>query len=380
MPYHLSDEQEIVRSSIREFAEAEVKPLAATLDREHRPPLETLPKLAEMGILGMTIPAEYGGSATDYLSFVIAIEELARVCATTSVIVDVHGGLACANIVRWGNEEQKQKYLPGMASGDIIGSFCLTEPSAGSDAGALKTKAVKDGDSYVLNGQKIFITNAGFAKVFCVLARTSDEGGTRGISAFLVDRGTPGFAIGDPERKMGIRGSSTCALQFSDCRVPASALLGNEGDGFKVAMSGLDGGRTGIAAQALGIAQGAFEEMVDYAKQRVQFGKPIAEQQAIQWMIADSATEIAAGRSLVYEAADLEDRHLPFSQQASMAKLYCGPLATRVTHRAVQVHGGNGYIEGYPVERMYRDSRITEIYEGTSEIQRMVISRLVLRK
>ncbi|MDR1513812.1 MAG: acyl-CoA dehydrogenase family protein, partial [Propionibacteriaceae bacterium] len=249
-----TDEQEVVRQSIREFAEAEIKPLAATLDREHRPPLEAIPKLAAQGILGMTIPQEYGGSRIDNVSFVIAIEEVSRVCATTGVMLDVHASLVCQAILRWGAEEQKRHYLPKMASGEIIGSFCLTEPGAGSDAGGLATKAVADGDGYVINGQKIFITNGGFAKVFIVLARTSDEPGTRGISAFLVDRGTPGLGIGEPERKMGIRGSSTVALTFDDMRVPASALLGPVGAGFKIAMSGLDAGRTGIAAQALGIA------------------------------------------------------------------------------------------------------------------------------
>jgi alkylation response protein AidB-like acyl-CoA dehydrogenase len=310
---------------------------------------------------------------------VIALEELSRCCATTGVITEVHTSLCCTSILRFGTDEQKQRYLPGMAAGRNIGAFCLTEPGAGSDAGALATSARRDGSDYVIEGQKIFITNGSFADIFIVMARTSDAPGTRGISAFLVDRGTPGFEIGPPERKMGIRGSSTTPISLSQVRVPASAMLGNDGEGFKIAMRGLDGGRTGIAAQALGIAQGAFEAAVTYAKERVQFGKPIAALQAIQWMIADMATDIEAGRMLVYQAADLEDRGQPFAGAAAKAKLFCGPMATRVTHAAVQVHGGNGFIEGYPVERMYRDARITEIYEGTNEIQRLVISRQYLR-
>ncbi|MDR1077874.1 MAG: acyl-CoA dehydrogenase [Propionibacteriaceae bacterium] len=379
MPFHLTDEQEIMRASVRQFAEAEVKPLAAVLDREHRPPLETIPKLADLGVLGMTIPPDYGGSGADYLSFILALEELARVCATTAVMVEVHASLVATSILGFGDQAQKTRYLPELAAGRLIGAFALTEPGAGSDAAALTTRAEADGDDFVLNGQKIFITNGSFAGVFLVLAKTSPAAGTKSISAFLVDRDRPGLSVGEPERKMGIRGSSTVSLLFDDLRVPRSALLGQLGQGFSIAMRSLDGGRTGIAAQALGIAQGAYEEAVDYAKQRVQFGQPIARLQAIQWMIADMATDLEAGRLLVYQAADLEDRGLPFSDAAAKAKLFCGPMATRVTHSALQILGGNGYTEAYPVERMCRDARITEIYEGTNEIQRLVIARSALR-
>ena len=379
MPYQLTDEQQLVRSSVREFAEAEIKPLAAGLDRDHKPPTEIIPRLAEMGILGMTIPQEYGGSWSGHLSLALTLEEIARCCATTAVMVEVHGSLCSEIISHWGNEEQKQHYLPKLASGEIIGAFCLTEPQAGSDAGTLATSAKQDGDSWVINGQKIFITNADFAGVFLLFVRTSDKPGTKGISAFLVDKDTPGLEIGAPERKMGLRGSSTCPLRFVDMRVPASAMLGEEGQGFKVAMSGLDSGRVGIAAQALGIAQAAYEEAVAYAKQRVQFGAPLASLQGIQWMIADMRTDLEAGRLLVYQAADLADRGLPYSQEASIAKLYCAQLANRTTDTAVQIHGGLGFIEGITVERLYRDCRITRIYEGTDEVQRLVIARNELR-
>jgi alkylation response protein AidB-like acyl-CoA dehydrogenase len=379
MPFHLTDQQQLVKDSVREFADAEIKPLAATLDREHRPPLENIPKLAEMGVLGMTIPEQYGGTRTDYLSFIVALEEISRACATTGVMVEVHASLVSTSILHFGTEEQRQRYLPDMAAGRKIGAFCLTEPQAGSDAGALASTAVLADGHYTLNGQKVFITNGSFAEVFIVLARTSEAPGTRGITAFLVDRGTPGLEIGEPERKMGIRGSSTTPVSLSDVRIPASARLGEDGQGFKIAMKGLDGGRTGIAAQALGIAQGAFDEARAYAKERVQFGQPIARLQAIQWMIADMAVDLEAGRALVYQAADLEDRGQPFADAAAKAKLFCGPMSTRVAHAAMQVFGGIGYTDAYPVERMYRDARITEIYEGTNEIQRLVIARGLLR-
>ncbi|MDR0593589.1 MAG: acyl-CoA dehydrogenase family protein [Bifidobacteriaceae bacterium] len=379
MPFQLTDEQVLTRDSVREFAEAEIAPIAAEIDQNHRPPLESIGKLAEAGLLGMLIPEEYGGAGLDALSYAIAIEELSRVCATHGVLVEAHSSLCTWAIAHHGTEDQKRKYLPDLASGEAVGAFGLTEPNAGSDASSLATTAVRDSDEFVLNGQKIFITNGGFAKTFVIMARSTDAPGVKGISAFIVERGRPGFEILEPERKMGIRGSSTTPLAFTGCRIPAANLLGQEGAGFKIAMQILDGGRTGIAAQAVGIAQGAFEAACKYAKERVQFGRPIAALQAIQWLIADMAVDIAAGRALVYRAADLESRGEPHGQAAAMAKLFCGEMATRVTGKAIQVHGGVGYTEAYPVERAYRDAKITEIYEGTSEIQRLVIARHYLR-
>ncbi|MDR0488521.1 MAG: acyl-CoA dehydrogenase [Propionibacteriaceae bacterium] len=377
--FGLTDEQELIRSSVREFSEAEVAPLAAEIDRDHRPPLETIPKLAELGLLGILIPEQYGGTEMDSVSYCVVIEELSRCCATTGVMVEAHSSLCTWPIVHFGTEEHKQRYLPDLASGVKMGAFGLTEPGAGSDAGALATTARRDGDEFVLNGQKVFITGGGYSEVFIVFARSTEAPGTKGISAFIVDRDTPGFTIGEGERKLGIRGSSTPPLMFSDVRIPATNLLGREGQGFEIAMATLDGGRTGIAAQAVGIAQGAFEAAIDYAQQRVQFGKPLAALQAIQWMIADMATSIDAGRLLVYQAADLEDRGIPHGIAAAQAKLFCGEMASAVAGKAIQIHGGNGYTEAYPVERAYRDAKITEIYEGTSEIQRLVIGRSFLR-
>ena len=378
MGFALTDEQQIVRDAIREFADAEVAPLAGVIDREHRPPLENLPKMAALGLFGMLVPEEFGGSGADTLSYVIAVEELARRCATHAVVVEAHSSLCCWPIVHFGTAEQKAAYLPALASGEKIGAFALTEAGAGTDAGSSRTTAVRDGDEYVLDGQKVFITNGTFAQVFIVVARTSDDG-AKGLSAFIVDRDTPGFTVGEPERKLGIRGSATNPLGFVGARVPAANRLGAEGDGYAIAMATLDGGRTGIAAQAVGIAQGAFEAAVDYAKQRVQFGKPIARQQAIQWMVADMATSIEAGRLLTHQAAALEDAGEDFTARASMAKLFCAQMAVQVASAAIQVHGGNGYTEEYPVERAYRDAKITEIYEGTNEVQRMVIARGALR-
>lgn len=379
MSYLLTDEQEITRQAVREFAEAEVAPLAAEIDRDHRYPSETIPKMAELGLFGMPFPEEVGGSGADWVSYAIAIEELARACATTGVILETHVSLGTWPILTFGTEEQKAKYLPDLTSGRKLASFGLTEPMAGSDVANIATTARLDGDQYVINGQKIFITSGGYSEVFVIFARTSEGNGVKGISAFIIEKGTPGFTIGEGERKLGIRGSSTPPLFFSDVRVPRSAMLGEEGQGFSIAMQALDGGRMGIAAQALGIAQGALDAAVAYAKERVQFGKPIATLQGIQWLIAEMATDVEAARLLVYQSAALMDAGQPAAVAAAKAKLFAGETASRVASKAIQVHGGNGYTEAYPVERAYRDARITQIYEGTNEVQKIVIARSLLR-
>jgi len=380
MDFELTDEQELIREAVREFADAEVAPIAAELDRDHRFPTELLPKLAELNLMGMPYPEKVGGAGADYVSYVIMIEELSRACATTSVVVSAHSSLATWPIYKFGTPEQHDKYLSDMASGRRLGAFALTEPAAGTDAAAGTCTAVLKGDEYVLNGSKIFISNAPYAEIYVVFAKTDPAApGTRGMSAFIVERDTPGFSVGEAEHKLGIRGSSTPPLYFSDCRIPKDALLGEEGTGFKIAMQTLDGGRIGIAAQALGIAQAALDASVAYAKERVQFGKPIATLQAIQWMIADMATEIDAARLLVYRAASCVDNGRPYSTEGAMAKLFASETATRVAGKAIQIHGGYGYTESYPVERNWRDAKITEIYEGTSEVQRMVIARSCLR-
>jgi butyryl-CoA dehydrogenase len=379
MDFELTDEQQLIRDAVREFAEAEVTPIAAELDRDHRFPRELLPKLAEMNLMGMPYSEKEGGAGADYVSYVIAVEELSRACASTGVILSAHTSLATWPVFKFGTEAQKDQYLHDMASGRRLGAFALTEPAAGTDAGAGTATAMLHPDGYALNGSKMFITNAPFAEVYIVFAKTDPERGTRGMSAFIVEKDTPGFSVGEAEHKLGIRGSSTPPVYFSDCRVPREALLGAEGDGFKIAMATLDGGRIGIAAQALGIAQAALDASVAYAKERVQFGKPIATLQAIQWMIADMATEIDAARLLVYRAASCVDHGRPYSTEGAMAKLFASETATRVAGKAIQIHGGYGYTESYPVERNYRDAKITEIYEGTSEVQRMVIARSALR-
>ena len=379
MDFELSDEQELIRTTVREFADAELAPIAAELDRDHRFPVETVPKLANLSLLGMPYPEEVGGAGGDYVSYAIEVEEIARVCTTTSVIVAAHTSLAIWPIYRFGTPAQKDRYLHDMASGRRLGAFALTEPAAGTDAGAGTCTAVLKGDEYVLNGSKIFITNAPYAEIYIVFAKTDPAQATHGMSAFIVERDTPGFSVGEAEHKLGIRGSSTPPLYFNDCHIPKDALLGGEGNGFRVAMQTLDGGRITIAAQAVGIAQGALDAAAAYAKERVQFGKPIAALQAIQWMIADSATEVDAARLLAYRAASYVDNGRPHGTEGAMAKLFAAETATRVAGRAIQVHGGYGYTESYPVERMWRDAKITEIYEGTSEVQRMVIARSALR-
>jgi alkylation response protein AidB-like acyl-CoA dehydrogenase len=377
--FELTDEQQLIRDAVREFAEAEVAPIAAELDRDHRFPHELLPKLAEMNLMGMTYPEKEGGAGADYVSYVIAVEEISRVCASTGIIMSSHNSLATWPIYTFGTRAQKDHYLQDMTSGRRLGAFALTEPAAGTDAAAGTTTATPTADGYALNGSKMFISNAPHAEIYIVFAKTDPDRGTRGISAFIVERDTPGFAVGEAEHKMGIRGSSTPPIYLTDCRVPKEALLGEEGEGFKIAMATLDGGRIGVSAQALGIAQAALEASVDYAKERVQFGKPIANLQAIQWMIADSALDVDAARLLVYRAASCVANGRPYSTEGAMAKLFASEAATRVAGRAIQIHGGYGYTESYPVERNYRDAKITELYEGTSEVQRMVIARSALR-
>lgn len=379
MKFELTEIQSLIQNTVREFAQCAVAPIAAEIDRNHRFPEELIPQLAELNLLGVPYAEELGGAGADNLSYVIVIEELARVCASTSVIVSAHTSLGTWPIYQFGTDAQKEKYLQKLASGEWLGAFALTEPGAGTDAAAGMTTAVLEGDEWVLNGSKIFITNGGYADVYVVTAMTDPSQGTKGISAFIVEKDAPGFSVGEKEHKMGIKASSTTPLYFTNCRIPKDAIIGKPGQGFKIAMQTLDGGRIGIAAQALGIAQGALDASVKYAKERVQFGKPIAKQQAIQWMIADMATQIEAARFLVYRAAWNKDNGLPYSQEAAMAKLFAAETASFVANRAVQIHGGYGYTENYPVERAMRDAKITEIYEGTSEVQRMVIAGSVLR-
>jgi len=379
MDFELTDEQQLIRDAVREFADTEVAPIAAELDRDHRFPYELLPRMAELNLMGMPYPEKVGGAGADYVSYIIVIEEISRACASTGIILSAHTSLATWPVYKFGSQAQHDRYLPDMAAGRRLGAFALTEPGAGTDAAAGTTTATLHADGYALNGSKIFITNAPHADVYIVFAKTDPDRGARGMSAFIVEKDTPGLSVGEAEHKLGIRGSSTPPLYFADCRVPKDALLGQEGDGFKIAMQTLDGGRIGVSAQALGIAQAALDASVAYAKERVQFGKPIAAQQAIQWMIADMATQVDAARLLVYRAASCIDNGRPYSTEGAMAKLFASETATRVADRAIQIHGGYGYTESYPVERNYRDAKITELYEGTSEVQRMVISRSYLR-
>ena len=374
MDFHLSKEQEMLRKMYRDFAQNEVKPLAEEVDEQERFPEETVRKMAKLGMMGIYFPKEYGGAGADTLAYAMCVEELAKVCGTTAVIVSAHTSLCCAPIYENGTEEQKKKYLPKLCSGEWIGAFGLTEPNAGTDASGQQTTAVLEGDHYVLNGSKIFITNAGYANVFIVFAMTDPKAGNHGISAFIVERDFPGFSIGKHEKKMGIRGSSTCELIMEDCIVPKENLLGKEGKGFKIAMQTLDGGRIGIAAQALGLGEGAVEEAIAYTKERVQFGKRLSQFQNTQFQLADMHTRMQAAQFLVYSAAVKKQNGEPYSMDAAMAKLFAAEAASDVTRRAVQLFGGYGYTREYPVERMMRDAKITEIYEGTSEVQRMVIS------
>lgn len=364
---------------IREFAENEVKPLAAEIDEQERFPIETVEKMAKIGIMGIPIPKQYGGQGGSTQMYSMAVEELSRVCATTGVVVSAHTSLCAEPILMFGTEEQKNKYLPKLASGEWIGAFGLTEPNAGTDAAMQQTMATDAGDKWVLNGNKIFITNASYADVYVVFAMTDKSLGTKGISAFIVEKGFKGFSIGKKEKKLGIRGSATCELVFENCEVPKENLLGKMGKGFKIAMVTLDGGRLGIASQALGIAQGAMDETVKYVKERKQFGKAIGQFQNTQFQLANLETKINAARFLVRSAAERIDKSLPHSKDAAMAKLYAAEVAMEMTTKAIQFHGGYGYTREYPVERMFRDAKITEIYEGTSEVQRMVIAASLLK-
>ena len=375
MDFIMDKQHLLLRQLYREFAEKEVEPVAAEIDETCEPPMENIKKMAKAGFFGVPFPKEYGGQGGDYLAYAMLVEELSKKCATTGVIVSAHTSLCCAPIFENGTEEQKQKYLPDLLSGKKIGAFGLTEPNAGTDASGQQTVAVLDGDEWVLNGSKIFITNSGFADVFIIIAITDREAkGTRGISAFIVDRDAPGFRVGEPENKMGIRASSTCELIMEDCRIPKENLLGKEGKGFALAMKTLDGGRVGIAAQAAGIAQGAIDEAVKYTKERKQFGRRISQFQNTQFTLANMQTKADAARLMVYRAADTKGHHLPYGHYAAMAKLFAAETASEVTNRAVQLLGGYGFIKDYPVERMMRDAKITEIYEGTSEVMRMVIA------
>ena len=376
MDFYLSNEEKMLQKMYREFAENEVRPLAEELDEEERFPMETVEKMAKLGMMGIPFPKKYGGAGGTNVAYALAVEELAKVCGTTSVIVCAHTSLCCYPIYAFGTEEQKMKYLPDLLSGRKIGAFGLTEPNAGSDASGQQTTAVLEGDHYVLNGTKCFITNGTVADTYVVFAMTDKHAGNHGISAFIVERNFTGFSVGKHERKMGIRGSSTCDLIMEDCIVPKENLLGKEGKGFKVAMGTLDGGRVGVAAQALGIGEGAINEAVKYTQERVQFGKRLSQFQNTQFQLADMKTRADAAQMLVYRAAFAKDQGDPQTgYYSSMAKLFAAEMASDVTRRAVQLFGGYGYTREYPVERMMRDAKITEIYEGTSEVQRMVISR-----
>ncbi|WP_318506757.1 acyl-CoA dehydrogenase [Bacillus sp. T3] len=379
MNFKLTEEHEMIRKMVRDFARNEVAPSAAERDENERFDREIFDKMAELGLTGIPWPEEYGGIGSDYLAYCIAVEELSRVCASTGVTLSAHTSLAGWPIFKFGNEEQKQKYLRPMAEGRSIGGYGLTEAGSGSDAGGMRTTARREGDHYVLNGAKIFITNGGVADIYVVFALTDPENKQKGTSAFIVESSFEGFSVGKKEKKLGIRSSPTTEIIFEECRVPVENLLGQEGEGFKIAMMTLDGGRNGIAAQAVGIAQGALDAAVDYAKERVQFGKPIALQQGIGFKLADMATSVEASRLLTYQAAWLESEGLPYGKESAMSKLFAGDTAMKVTTDAVQIFGGYGYTKDYPVERFMRDAKITQIYEGTQEIQRLVISRMVTK-
>ncbi|VBB41275.1 Acyl-CoA dehydrogenase [uncultured Desulfatiglans sp.] len=377
MGYQLTEEQRMIQAMVRDFAREELLPTAAERDRTCEFPRENLRKMGELGLMGMNVPAEYGGAGADTVSYSAAMQEVAYACAATAVIMSVHNSVACGPIYLFGSDSLKETYLKPLAAGRKIGSFALTEPSAGSDPANQHTKAVRDGDSYVITGNKIFISTGKNSDVTVVTAYTDKSKRHRGISAFVVEKGTPGFSVGKEEEKMGLRASDTVELIFDECRVPAGNLLGQEGDGFLIAMASLDGGRIGIASQSVGVAQACLEASVSYARERVQFNKSISQFQGIRWMIADMALEIEAARLLTFNAAAMRDRGENFGAAASMAKLYASEMANRAAYKAIQVHGGYGYMKDFPVERYYRDARVLTIYEGTSEIQRRVIAKYI---
>ncbi len=378
MDFGLTREQEMIRKMVREFAQKEVKPLAAEIDETEEFPWENVRKMSRYGLMGIPFEVKYGGAGGDYLSYILAVEELSKVCATTGVILSAHTSLCCGCIYENGNEMQREKYLVPLCKGDLIGAFALTEPNAGTDASGQQTTAVLENDHYVINGSKIFITNGATADIFIVFAMTDRSKGVKGISAFIVEKDREGFSVGKVEEKLGIRASSTAELIFENCSIPRENLLSAEGKGFGIAMKTLDGGRIGIAAQALGIAEGALEESVKYMKERKQFGKPIARNQGMQWMIADMDTKVEAARNLVYKAVWKKENGQNYSMDAARAKLYAAEVAMEITTKAIQIFGGYGYTKEYPVERMFRDAKITEIYEGTSQVQKMVIAAGVL--
>lgn len=378
MAFKLTDEQRMIQLMVREFAKKEIEPVASEYDQKEIFPQENLKKMAELGLMGMMIPPEYGGSGVGTISYSIAMQEIAYACASTSVAMSV-SNLSCEPILMFGSEEQRRRFLTPLASGKYLGAFALTEPEAGSDPASLRTRAVLKGDSYLINGSKTFISNGSYADIIIVTARTQEGVGGRGLSSFILERGTPGFSTGKKEDKMGLRASDTVELVFEDCQIPKENLLGKEGDGFEIVMVALDGGRIGIASQAVGIAQACLDESVKYAKSRQQFGKYISKFQAIQWMIADMTTEVEAARLLTFNAALMKDEGLNFTREVSMAKLFASEAVNRVAYKAVQIHGGYGYIKDYKVERLYRDARATTIYEGTSEVQRIVIAKSALK-
>ncbi|MFD4818029.1 acyl-CoA dehydrogenase [Peribacillus butanolivorans] len=371
-------EQEMMQKMVQDFAKNEIAPFIETIEETDEYPLQIIRKMGEIGLMGIPIPSEYGGVGADFTSYILTINEIAKVSATVAVILSVHTSVGTNPILYFGTEEQKNKYIPKLASGQYIGAFALTEPNAGSDARRIRTSAVKKGNKYILNGSKIFITNGGVADTYITFAVTNPNAGSKGISAFIVDKDTVGFSVGKKEKKMGLHGSNTTELIFDNAEVPEDNLLGQEGEGFKIAMSNLDSGRIGIAAQGLGIAEAALDYSIQYAKERNQFGKPIAANQGISFKIADMATEVEAAKLLVYKAAELYDRGIKCGKEASMAKRYSTDTAMRTATEAIQIYGGYGYIKDYPVERLFRDAKITQIYEGTNEIQRIVISKYIL--